>query len=228
MGLYYLQSRYYDANIGRFINADKAIADVGGEILGYNMYAYGFNNPINTSDSSGTWPKILKEIGARFKYMGNFFGGFFGAVFNSFSINIGVGIGIGVNLSGNVKGVNVEVGASTSISDSLGLFFGKFDVKNTTSTQVGLGVADVINWNYSKERSHSFFDEKCICNIVHDPFVEQSKCPANIPNQGLDTTIGLSVSLYIFLGFDVTIGINYKKLQDDLINVFTMPYEGYY
>ena len=56
LGMYYLQSRYYDSKICRFINADSAIAGVGGDIRGYNLFAYCFNNPVNMSDSTGNWP----------------------------------------------------------------------------------------------------------------------------------------------------------------------------
>ena len=55
-GLYYLNSRYYDASVGRFISPDGQLAGVGGELLGYNMYAYCFNNPINMTDETGAWP----------------------------------------------------------------------------------------------------------------------------------------------------------------------------
>lgn len=56
--MYYLQSRYYDPEIGRFINADGQISGVGGDFLGYNQFAYCFNNPVNLEDSSGNWPKL--------------------------------------------------------------------------------------------------------------------------------------------------------------------------
>ncbi len=54
-GLYYLQSRYYDANTGRFINADDTsiLQDTRGEVLGANLFAYCNNNPINNYDPSG-------------------------------------------------------------------------------------------------------------------------------------------------------------------------------
>ena len=52
---YYLQSRYYNPEMGRFINADDVLSGIGGKVLGYNQFAYGFNNPVNTSDSSGKW-----------------------------------------------------------------------------------------------------------------------------------------------------------------------------
>ena len=58
-GLYYVSSRYYDPEIGRWINADNQIAGVGGEVLGYNMFAYCMNNPVNMSDPSGNWPRWI-------------------------------------------------------------------------------------------------------------------------------------------------------------------------
>ena len=59
-GLYYLQSRYYNPEIGRFINADS-FASTGQGILGYNMFAYCGNNPVNREDSTGQfWEEILE------------------------------------------------------------------------------------------------------------------------------------------------------------------------
>ncbi|NLK96418.1 MAG: DNRLRE domain-containing protein [Clostridiales bacterium] len=56
-GLYYLNSRYYNPEWGRFINADAAVGQVG-NIQGYNMFQYCFNNPVNMDDPSGQWPKL--------------------------------------------------------------------------------------------------------------------------------------------------------------------------
>jgi len=58
-GLYYLQSRYYNPEMGRFINADGVVAGVG-NVQGYNLFQYCMNNPINMSDESGHWPKWIK------------------------------------------------------------------------------------------------------------------------------------------------------------------------
>ena len=44
-GLYYLQSRYYDPNVGRFLNADGLVS-TGQGVLGYNMFAYCLNNSV--------------------------------------------------------------------------------------------------------------------------------------------------------------------------------------
>ena len=51
--LYYLQSRYYDPEVGRFINADAfASTDISG-VLSTNMFAYCENNPVMRSDPTG-------------------------------------------------------------------------------------------------------------------------------------------------------------------------------
>ncbi len=52
LDMYYLQSRYYDPNTGRFINAD-AYVSTGQSITGYNMFTYCLNNPINYVDGNG-------------------------------------------------------------------------------------------------------------------------------------------------------------------------------
>lgn len=58
--LYYLQSRYYDAEVGRFINADdvNVLGMQFNSILKDNLYCYCESNPVNKSDDNGyiaTW-----------------------------------------------------------------------------------------------------------------------------------------------------------------------------
>ena len=67
--MYYLQSRYYDASVGRFINCDEE------EIVWlspHHLYAYAYNNPVNETDSSG---KIIQSL--LFKIFAGVFCGFF-------------------------------------------------------------------------------------------------------------------------------------------------------
>ena len=57
LGLYYLQTRYYDSVTGRFINADGYVS-TGQGMLGNNMFAYCNNNPVMFTDPTGEWPKL--------------------------------------------------------------------------------------------------------------------------------------------------------------------------
>ena len=72
-GFYYLQSRYYDPTLGRFINADS-YASTGQGYLGYNMFAYCGNKPVFSEDPSGTKIEIVDDyysgiIGKLFKFL---------------------------------------------------------------------------------------------------------------------------------------------------------------
>ena len=63
-GLYYLQSRYYNPEIGRFINADDAeVLDGGNDhLLENNLFTYCMNNLVNMTDDGGAWPSWVKKI----------------------------------------------------------------------------------------------------------------------------------------------------------------------
>ena len=55
-GFYYLQSRYYDPTVGRFLNADHPeLIGANGGVQGYNLVAYCNNNPIMGYDPYGEW-----------------------------------------------------------------------------------------------------------------------------------------------------------------------------
>ena len=95
--LYYLGARYYDANIGRFINADELVAGVGGEMRGNNLYVYAFNNPIMYSDFDGNWPSWNELINwcenALETWKKESF--LYNVVITNISADFGVGIGVG-------------------------------------------------------------------------------------------------------------------------------------
>ena len=58
-GFYYLQSRYYDPAICRFINADTFAPTDANGLLSANMFAYCENNPIGNSDPDGYFSAAL-------------------------------------------------------------------------------------------------------------------------------------------------------------------------
>ncbi len=76
LGLYYLNSRYYDSHTGRFISADVQI-NAKENFLGYNMYAYCGNNPVMYTDPSGCG-KIWNWIKNTARDVGDWFSNTFG------------------------------------------------------------------------------------------------------------------------------------------------------
>ena len=97
-GLYYLNSRYYDPEIGRFINADKINYLEPSYINGLNLYCYCLNQPLKYTDESG----------------------------NSILVSILIAIGIGALVGAAAYTITyVATGISTNNwSWSLGDFFG--------------------------------------------------------------------------------------------------------
>lgn len=68
LGMYYLQSRYYDPALKRFINADGFVS-TGRGFIGYNMFVYCNNNPVNRSDPTGNLPDwVYKYFGTERNY----------------------------------------------------------------------------------------------------------------------------------------------------------------
>ena len=65
LNLYYLQTRYYDPETGRFINADCITYSAPIIVNGLNLYSYCANNPILRFDPNGNsfWKNVGKVIG---------------------------------------------------------------------------------------------------------------------------------------------------------------------
>ena len=62
-GYYYLNSRYYDPSIARFISADSINYLDPSSSAGLNLYAYCNNNPVMYHDPSGTFAISALIIG---------------------------------------------------------------------------------------------------------------------------------------------------------------------
>ncbi len=105
-GLYYLNSRYYDPDVGRFINADSLVDNRG--VGTQNLFAYCGNNPANFDDSEGHLFSVMGAV------IGGVIGGIMGgitAAANGKSVTAGVATGAFSGfLIGGVLGSVVDTG----------------------------------------------------------------------------------------------------------------------
>lgn len=65
--MYYLQTRWYDPEIGRFISQDSINYIAPTTLNGLNLFSYCLNNPVMDTDPEGTatwWQWMLFGIGA--------------------------------------------------------------------------------------------------------------------------------------------------------------------
>ena len=71
-GWYYLQSRYYDSEVGRFLNADEVeYLNASSSAIANNLFAYCFNNPVNKFDAYGNMPPFA-AVAASAKQLAGF------------------------------------------------------------------------------------------------------------------------------------------------------------
>ncbi len=111
-GFYYLQSRYYDSKIGRFINADSQLDTAISS--GLNLFSYCENNPVNMVDTTGQLPFFLitAAIGA---VVGAVIGGVVAAKNGG---NVWSGIGIGA-VAGALIGTGAGMAAGAALAGSI-------------------------------------------------------------------------------------------------------------
>ena len=148
--LYYLNSRYYDPEIGRFINADNISNVDKSTFNGLNLYAYCVNNPVMLTDSQGEswWSDFWKGVKNFFKKVGDVIAGTFtsallvvggllitvfsgGSLYNIGSMLIGAGVGgfIG-GLDSYLNGGSYWAGyRGGAIAGSISAFAASFGIK---------------------------------------------------------------------------------------------------
>jgi hypothetical protein len=123
--MYYLNSRFYDANVGRFINADGLLGTMG-SVSTHNMFTYTGNNPVNRIDESGykwSWSKITIVVAASIGIVAGvaLIASGAGAVGGGYLIAISAGALIG-GIQNEQNGGSFEAGAGAGAV--LGAFLG--------------------------------------------------------------------------------------------------------
>ena len=176
-GLYYLNSRYYDPSIGRFINADDISYIQPTDINGLNLFAYCANNPIMRNDPEGTaWWHWLLGIGVALVAAaitvvslgaaGIAIGGMAGAIIHGAAVGALIGAGFGA-VGGAVAGgiysavtgedfwtsVGVGAAAGFGIGAIIGAVVGgtvgglKFHIRGFGPKEIQTVVKNVLNSN---------------------------------------------------------------------------------
>jgi RHS repeat-associated protein len=143
-GLYYLNARYYDPSIGRFISADSINYLDPSSGQGLNLYAYCGNNPVMYTDITGYLPEWLENtlaIGgvvllvAGIAVAAVFTGGLAGAALMAVAFSTGIGASSGFSkaieedtsiaagvLSGGIKGLATGTAIGLGIMTGGGAF----------------------------------------------------------------------------------------------------------
>ncbi|MCX4253884.1 MAG: RHS repeat-associated core domain-containing protein [Bacilli bacterium] len=220
--LYYLNSRYYNPEWGRFINCDSYLG-VSEDILGYNLYIYVSNNPINNSDNTGqflkkawNWVKkkanqvkktITKSVNAVKKVAKK--------AKESFVFEGEIGYGIGGEAGIGVVSVKAEA------TKTFGYSYSNKESKQYTSTSAGVGVTiidyslsasiDIRNYDNGTGNPMAmpweiYNDE----NTFVDPNLGVSKELGTLEKSGSGGRfIGINFGAFLLIGGKIKIGFNF-------------------
>ena len=136
-GLYFLQTRYYDPEIGRFLNRDSVAYADPQTINGLNLYAYCLNNPVAYVDPTGKSAILIALILGAFAITGGVIGGKLAYdknvaegktgsdLFWSTIGGIGIGFAFGLATGGAVVSLGAVIsGALAAIGIGSGTFLG--------------------------------------------------------------------------------------------------------
>ena len=147
--LYYLQSRYYNPEICRFINADN-YPTTGQGLTGNNMFAYCGNNPVSRKDDGGDFWEIV--VGAAIG------GAIAGAIIGAVSHVVSCG------MSGSEVTVSGLLGAAATgaVTGAIGAVGGAIGGTAAVVASVGVGVISGVTTAVNTEGSTT---EKIVAGV---------------------------------------------------------------
>ena len=165
--LYFLQSRYYDPEVGRFISIDDISYLNADSVNGLNLYAYCNNNPVMLADPSGNVPWYSWVLSG-LSIVG---GAILCFVPGAQAIGVGLIVGGGTSLAANIMsaaGVNGKTaGIITNVLSIVGgiaLCFTPF--ASVGASMIGSGALGIAGGYISESLGGSFELGSAIGNIV--------------------------------------------------------------
>jgi RHS repeat-associated protein len=130
-GLYYYNARYYDPLLGRFIQADTIIPDLGNP-QSYNRYSNCLNNPLSYNDPSGHDPTLSFGV-ANLTVEQRI-------IASRAAAPAAIGVGVAMVTAGVATPLLVSAGASTTFAAvGSGMIAGATGDLAAQGTQIGLG-----------------------------------------------------------------------------------------
>ena len=170
-GFYYLQSRYYDPAICRFINADTfATTDANG-FLSANMFAYCENNPVMRTDESGEFFNTV---------IGAVVGATFGAVSAAIAGTSIWGGALSGAVSGAIAGFGVDVAMATVATGPVGV------VVAATATFFAGGIGSIVGDAIEAKANGQSFQLGSVDTLGRAAIAGV----ANVVTGGLNTAVG--------------------------------------
>ena len=216
-GLYCLGSRYYDPEVGRFVNADriKFAVTLGRYYVNrQNLYQYCFNNPIMLNDKFGSWPKLpewLDDLGKSAKKAAKAIGTAITKTVQAMQLSVGGGLGIGFTQKAEWKDTSLNIGALASEKMIIEITKDGLDIKNIISVQLTGGVGNsTVGYEYGRVHSYR------ACKVHHDPvmtpFGTLFECPYSTEINEPSAKYGIGGSWYMILGGEVFFGVNIEEV----------------
>lgn len=227
-----MQSRYYNPEVGRFLNGDS-LNSTGQGFIGNNMFAYCLNNPVNYCDGAGTRCVQVKPLGGGAKKKDEkankgqdtaekityvIFESW-EAVLDGIEAELAIGMGFGGTVSASVEGINISADLFVTTKLALVIDDGMVDLRSISSYGAGVPLAEYLGVDTVKGVSHSLFDPKCTCHF-NSSWKDFYECAANQPFSDVSTSLGVSAGGYFVIGGEVALGYDLQAFADSAQRVY--------